>query len=99
MKIILLLSAFILLQNLNSARAQIIFGPTSAPNNSWAQICCSYDGRVVYAGDDTSGHVWQSQDSGVTWSTVGIPFGSFWGVACSANGTNVLASGRFFSGQ
>ena len=70
---------------------------------NWVQLCCSYDGTIVYAGNAypnslsplTAG-IYKSTNSGATWNLVynTTGMGNFpYGLCCSSNGQTVYMSG------
>jgi len=66
--------------------------PTSAPTTNWLGIACSADARTVIALAD---FIYISTNSGSTWRATAPPNmqGAMRGIACSADGTTIAASG------
>jgi hypothetical protein len=69
-------------------QANVSFGPYSGP-------CCSWDGRQIFAMPDGPYTSQISSDYGVSWVTItNLPeFYPWYSVACSADGTKVVAAG------
>jgi hypothetical protein len=80
----------------------------SAPFTNWAAVASSADGANLIAavGDFGTSHgetwhrnglIYISRDFGATWNPSSAPVTRWTCVACSANGTNVVAASRFGS--
>jgi hypothetical protein len=68
--------------------------PVASSNGNYNGVAASADGTRMYAAANSSGNygITVSSDSGHTWSPVaGILSGSYYSVACSANGKTVYA--------
>jgi hypothetical protein len=62
---------------------------------TWRCLASSADGSLMYAGSASLTGIFISTDSGHNWGGGGVPAGSSWyGVACSADGSRVFAAPR-----
>jgi hypothetical protein len=60
---------------------------------SWSSVASSFDGvKLIATTDGASGQVFTSEDSGVTWTSRLTLSGMWSSCACSATGSNVVAS-------
>ena len=89
-----------LLAAVNPAESQT-WTQASASTNFWSGVACSADGKKLYAcagGGGAGAYVggprliYASTDGGMTWTPTGAPSNYWAGVACSADGTRVLAA-------
>jgi hypothetical protein len=72
-----------------SSDTGITWQQTSAPTNIWRSVASSADGNRTVA-VALNGDIYTSVDAGLNWSSNNIP--AYWtDVACSANGTNLVA--------
>jgi hypothetical protein len=85
-----------------SAFSAQIWTQTSAPTTNWVSVACSADGTKIVAAAGTAlvtqtgsraGPIYTSTDSGATWAPTGAPLTTWTAVACSADGTRLVAAG------
>lgn len=71
--------------------------PTVAPGATWTGIACSADGTKLVAAYQLSngyGNIYTSTDSGSSWTETSLFPNQGWCVACSSDGTKMVASGN-----
>jgi hypothetical protein len=75
---------------------------TSAPAMNWSSAASSFDGRTLVAASGypyfPEGQIWVSTNSGTTWWMANAPIHTYYSgdwscVACSADGSRLIASG------
>jgi len=62
-----------------------------APANDWRSVASSADGTKLVAADYSAGAIWNSSNSGVTWTQTSAPSNYWYSVASSADGTKLVA--------
>jgi hypothetical protein len=78
---------------------------TGAPSNTWTSVACSADGvkvaasvAVIYnpaGGTAHSGPIYTSTDSGKNWLATSAPSNQWSCVACSADGSTIIAAAAY----
>ena len=57
------------------------------------RVCSSADGVKLATAPNTAGYIWTSTNSGANWTQqTGSPSNQYWGIACSADGTKMVAA-------
>ena len=86
-----------------STNSGVTWTPSSAPSNNWASVASSKDGTILIAAAHetynpflfgTIGNlIYRSTNSGTTWMQEVAPSNSWASVACSSDGTRIVAAG------
>lgn len=73
---------------------------TGSGSRPWSSLDMSADGTKLIAADSSSGYIYTSVDSGVTWAQRTSPGFNYWRVSISADGTKMIAgnAGTTFDG-